>query len=59
MIQNRLISRFINEATAFLQEGIVADLDLLDADIIFGSGFAPFRGGPMSYSRDQFVASIG
>jgi len=33
-------------------------LDLLNADIIFGTGFAPFRGVPMSYSRDQGVASI-
>ncbi len=58
VIQNRLVFRFINEAAACLQEGIVADLDLLDAGIIFGTGFAPFRGGPMNYSRDQGVASL-
>ena len=44
--------RFINEATACLREGVVTDKDLLDAGIIFGTGFAPFRGGPMHY-RDQ------
>jgi 3-hydroxyacyl-CoA dehydrogenase/enoyl-CoA hydratase/3-hydroxybutyryl-CoA epimerase len=30
-------------------EGIVADADLIDAGLIFGTGFAPFRGGPMHY----------
>jgi 3-hydroxyacyl-CoA dehydrogenase / enoyl-CoA hydratase / 3-hydroxybutyryl-CoA epimerase len=31
---------------------VVADADLLDGGVIFGSGFAPFRGGPMQYIRD-------
>jgi 3-hydroxyacyl-CoA dehydrogenase/enoyl-CoA hydratase/3-hydroxybutyryl-CoA epimerase len=34
-----------------LREGIVADADLLDAGVIFGTGFAPFRGGPINYIR--------
>ncbi|WP_455365225.1 3-hydroxyacyl-CoA dehydrogenase NAD-binding domain-containing protein [Kaarinaea lacus] len=51
-IQDRLMLRFINEAVACLREGVVADKDLLDAGIIFGTGFAPFHGGPMHY-RDQ------
>ena len=58
MIQNRLVYRFLNEAAACLQEEIVADLDLLDAGIIFGTGFAPFRGGPMNYARSKGVESI-
>ncbi len=58
MIQNRLIFRFLNEAAACLQEEIVADKDLLDAGIIFGTGFAPFRGGPMNHSLQQGVESI-
>ena len=53
MIQNRLVFRFLNEAAACLQEKIVADRDLLDAGIIFGTGFAPFRGGPMNYALNQ------
>jgi len=63
MIQDRLVLRFLNEAVACLQEGIVADRDLLDAGIIFGTGFAPFRGGPMNYSIaqgvDTMVARLG
>lgn len=58
MIQNRLVYRFLNEAAACLQEAIVADKDLLDAGIIFGTGFAPFRGGPMNYSQLQGVDTI-
>ena len=50
-VQQRLIKRLLDEAHACLEEGIVKDSDLLDAGIIFGTGFAPFRGGPMFYSQ--------
>lgn len=50
-LQDRLILPFINEAVACLHEGVVADADLLDAGVIFGTGFAPFRGGPITYAR--------
>lgn len=49
-IQDRLIGRMLDEAKAVLKEGVVSDADLLDAGMIFGTGFAPFRGGPMHYS---------
>ena len=52
-IQDRLILRLINEAIACLREGIVEDKDLIDAGVIFGTGFAPFRGGPFSYTESQ------
>ena len=41
----------INEAVACVREGIVADADLCDAGVIFGTGFAPHRGGPINYLR--------
>ena len=44
-----LIEPYLNEARAVLAEGIVADADLVDAGLIFGTGFAPFRGGPLHY----------
>jgi 3-hydroxyacyl-CoA dehydrogenase/enoyl-CoA hydratase/3-hydroxybutyryl-CoA epimerase len=50
-IAHRLILRMVNEAAACIREGVVADSDLLDAGMIFGSGFAPFRGGPMHYAK--------
>lgn len=50
-IANRLILRMVNEAAACLREEVVASADLLDAGMIFGTGFAPFRGGPMHYAE--------
>jgi 3-hydroxyacyl-CoA dehydrogenase/enoyl-CoA hydratase/3-hydroxybutyryl-CoA epimerase len=50
-IEHRLILRMVNEAAACLREGVVLDSDLLDAGMIFGTGFAPFRGGPMHYAK--------
>jgi 3-hydroxyacyl-CoA dehydrogenase/enoyl-CoA hydratase/3-hydroxybutyryl-CoA epimerase len=44
-----LIEPYLQEAQAVLAEGIVADADLVDAGLIFGTGFAPFRGGPLHY----------
>lgn len=50
-LQDRLILPMLNEAVAVLREGLVGDADLLDAGVIFGTGFAPFRGGPINYIR--------
>ncbi|MCD9096325.1 3-hydroxyacyl-CoA dehydrogenase NAD-binding domain-containing protein [Luteimonas fraxinea] len=51
-LQDRLILPLLNEAVAALHDGVVADADLLDAGVIFGTGFAPFRGGPIQYIRE-------
>lgn len=50
-LEDRLILPLLNEAVACLHDGVVADADLLDAGIIFGTGFAPFRGGPIQHIR--------
>ncbi len=50
---DRLIQPFVTEAKAALAEGIVADADLVDAGAIFGTGFAPFRGGPLRYAASS------
>jgi 3-hydroxyacyl-CoA dehydrogenase/enoyl-CoA hydratase/3-hydroxybutyryl-CoA epimerase len=42
-----LIEPYLREAQSVLAAGIVADADLVDAGLIFGTGFAPFRGGPL------------
>lgn len=52
-VQDRLILAMVNEAVACLHEGVVAEADLLDAGVIFGTGFAPFRGGPLNYARER------
>jgi 3-hydroxyacyl-CoA dehydrogenase/enoyl-CoA hydratase/3-hydroxybutyryl-CoA epimerase len=50
-LADRMILALVNECMACLREGVVADEDLLDAGIVFGTGFAPFRGGPLHYAR--------
>jgi 3-hydroxyacyl-CoA dehydrogenase/enoyl-CoA hydratase/3-hydroxybutyryl-CoA epimerase len=52
-IQDRLILPMVNEAVACLHEGVVGEADLLDAGVIFGTGFAPFRGGPLNYASER------
>jgi len=49
-LADRLIGPFVAEAKAALAQHIVADADLVDAGAIFGTGFAPFRGGPLHYA---------
>ena len=48
-----LVEPYLAEAKAVLAEGVVADADLADAGLIFGTGFAPFRGGPMHYLAER------
>ena len=48
-----LIEPYLDEAQAVVAEGIVADADLADAGLIFGTGFAPFRGGPLHYIKSR------
>ena len=57
-LQARMILPMINEAVACLADGVVDDADLLDAGVIFGTGFAPFRGGPITYVRNEGAAKV-
>jgi 3-hydroxyacyl-CoA dehydrogenase/enoyl-CoA hydratase/3-hydroxybutyryl-CoA epimerase len=57
-IEDRLVLPFVNEAVACLADGVVSDPDLLDAGVIFGTGFAPFRGGPIHYARQRGVDQV-
>jgi len=52
-LAERLVGPYVDEAKAALAEGIVADADLVDAGAIFGTGFAPFRGGPLHYAASR------
>jgi 3-hydroxyacyl-CoA dehydrogenase / enoyl-CoA hydratase / 3-hydroxybutyryl-CoA epimerase len=57
-LADRLVLQYLNEAVACLRERVVEDADLLDAGMIFGTGFAPFRGGPLHYARARGVTAI-
>jgi 3-hydroxyacyl-CoA dehydrogenase/enoyl-CoA hydratase/3-hydroxybutyryl-CoA epimerase len=57
-ITDRMILPMLNESVSCLQDNVVDDADLLDAGVIFGTGFAPFRGGPIQYIRSEGVDKI-
>jgi len=55
---DRLILVLVNECVACLRERVVDEVDLIDAAVIFGTGFAPFRGGPLAYARTRGVSAV-
>ena len=55
---DRLILALVNESAAVLREQVVADADLVDAGVVFGTGFAPFRGGPLNYARTRGIGEV-
>lgn len=57
-LTDRLMLMFANESVACLREQVVADADLVDAGMIFGAGFAPFRGGPITWARREGPARL-
>jgi len=57
-LQERLLMRILNECAASLRESLVEDSDNLDAGMVYGTGFAPFRGGPMRYATSRGWSDI-
>jgi 3-hydroxyacyl-CoA dehydrogenase/enoyl-CoA hydratase/3-hydroxybutyryl-CoA epimerase len=55
---DRLILPMSNVCVAALREGIVDNADLVDGAMIFGTGYAPFRGGPLNYARSRGVENV-
>lgn len=58
-LAERLMKPFFDECKACSADGIVENDDLLDAGIIFGTGFAPFRGGPMHHLKTSAKSGTG
>ncbi len=50
---DRLMLPMSNVCVACLREGIVDNADVVDGAMIFGTGYAPFRGGPLNYARTR------
>ena len=48
-----LVDPMLSEAQRSLDQGVVANADLVDAGMIFGTGFAPFRGGPLYWKTQN------
>jgi len=54
-----LIKPLLDEAARAEADKVVEDADHVDAGVIFGTGFAPFRGGPLLYRKSQSEAEAG
>ena len=52
-ITESLMQPYFEACESALADGIVEDADVLDAGMIFGTGFAPFRGGPLHYLKQK------
>lgn len=55
---DRLLLPMLNACMLCLREKVIEDEDILDGAMIFGTGFAPFRGGPMHYARTRGFEDI-
>ena len=55
---DRLILPMLNAVAASIDEGVITDEEIADGAMIFGTGFAPFRGGPMHYARERGIDAI-
>ena len=48
----------LNACMACLREQVIEDEATVDGAMIFGTGFAPFRGGPMNYACKRGFENI-
>ncbi len=56
-LADRIVAPLLEAARRCVDEGVVADADLADAGVIFGTGFAPFTGGPLHYVANRGQAA--
>ncbi len=49
-LSDRLVFLMVNEAARCLEEKVVATAEDADFGMMMGTGFAPFRGGPLRYA---------
>jgi 3-hydroxyacyl-CoA dehydrogenase/enoyl-CoA hydratase/3-hydroxybutyryl-CoA epimerase len=57
-IRDRLVGLMVNEAASCLEEGIAKDAATLDLAMVLGSGWAPHRGGPLTYAKELGIGTI-
>jgi 3-hydroxyacyl-CoA dehydrogenase/enoyl-CoA hydratase/3-hydroxybutyryl-CoA epimerase len=55
---DRLVLPMIDACVACLREGVVSDERLVDGAMVFATGFAPFRGGPLHYARTRGIDEV-
>ena len=57
-LTDRLLLPLLNTLADCMADGIVEDIDAADAGMIFATGFAPFRGGPLNYARTRGIDDV-
>lgn len=57
-IAQRLVFPVINEAAICLAEGVARRPEDIDLAMVFGTGFAPFRGGPLQYAQSIGIQKV-
>jgi 3-hydroxyacyl-CoA dehydrogenase/enoyl-CoA hydratase/3-hydroxybutyryl-CoA epimerase len=50
-LADRMLRPLLAATQRLVKDGVVADAELADAGVIFGTGFAPYTGGPMNYLK--------
>jgi 3-hydroxyacyl-CoA dehydrogenase/enoyl-CoA hydratase/3-hydroxybutyryl-CoA epimerase len=58
-LADRLIAPLVARTGELVRDGVVEDADLADAGVIFGTGFAPFLGGPLHWQSGRHHPGIG
>jgi 3-hydroxyacyl-CoA dehydrogenase/enoyl-CoA hydratase/3-hydroxybutyryl-CoA epimerase len=56
--RQRMVLLMVNEAAACLDEGLAVGADMIDLAVVLGTGWAPYRGGPLSYGREIGFAQV-
>jgi 3-hydroxyacyl-CoA dehydrogenase/enoyl-CoA hydratase/3-hydroxybutyryl-CoA epimerase len=54
-LAERMLKPLLDATQRLVRDGVVADAELADAGVIFGTGFAPYTGGPMNYLANRPV----
>ncbi|MCA9116419.1 MAG: hypothetical protein KDA79_15145 [Planctomycetaceae bacterium] len=57
-IERRLVGSLLVESIRVLEEGIVQQPAMLDLAMVLGTGFAPFRGGPLQLVDERGAAEV-
>src|SRR5262249_25753406 len=56
--RERMVLSMVNEAAACLGERVAEDAETIDLAMVFGTGWAPHRGGPLHYADDRGLDNI-
>lgn len=57
-LSQRMVYPMINEAARCFEDNIVSNPRDLDIGMIFGTGFAPFRGGLLKFADDESLEKV-